>query len=345
MRCSRLIALLVLALSFGSGWLVRAQTDMPGAYDVFLRGTTIYFVDARTGLSAVSEAGGAGHVLTARGVLFAEEGSGGARLALPDGRIEPYQTIPDANADRVVHWIVSRNQRWLVWSVSTREGSSLSSDLFIADTTAGAISSLVLHTSSQQGLGVLPLNVTDDGLHIFYSRRADLFETPLSGGAVREMIQLDVTTTASKALPDMPGCPCPAAISAEGRRFVWLAANPNGGFDVHTWDLSLGRETVIPPPQTSHREASDLLIGADGAQAIYVTSGGRRFSLVLADLERGEQQIVNGALTQALRPIRLESQSVLLVGVAGDGTYKIALTDGALTQVSAFTYLGLLAGN
>jgi hypothetical protein len=329
-----------------------AQSPTSTVYDVFVGresdAVRVYFVDARTGLSTVVPADGSRHTLLAEGVIFQEAATGIVRIATPDGRAAIFAAIQPVLPGVSVEWAVSPHRTRIAWTVTVGGAGAMVSDLYIAQA-SGEDTRLALHTTSTQGLGVLPLMVADDGAHVFYTRRTDLLEARPVPLTVEDVFRLDVATGLSDLLPEAEGCPCPVAFSADGIQFARLEPLAQSGFVLRMWDLPSGLETLIAPPRLGAGAAFDrggaTLILPDGRRALYTAARGTtqpRNALILAEAGRPEQRVITDRLPAFLRPVDYlpGSNAVLLIGSDGEGTYKVSLEDGAIVRVSAYTYLG-----
>jgi hypothetical protein len=343
-----------------SGALAPAQAQ-GGSFDVFVNSAIskgkpgLYFVDARTGLSTVVVTNGTRHTLLEKGVLFQENDTGLIKIAYPDGRIELHSAMQPTGANQTINWVASANHSRIAWSVSQRTGTSLLSDLFVAESSGGD-KKLVLHTSSTRNVDTLPLAVTDDGATVFYSRQDNtqkLYQLfPLPG----DVFSLDVQSGKTTELPAKSPCVCAVGFSPDGRRFGRLEPSTDPkGFGVRLWDLSIQADTPIKAPGIAHTQAGYLSIARDGSLAIYTSARGlppargvppERYALILVDVARHEQRLMTDPLVSNLRPVAFEpdNSAVLVVGVDKDGTYKLSVKDGTLLQVSAYTFLGTISG-
>lgn len=331
------------ALLAGLGWFAPARAALP-IYDVFLgaeRGeTALFFVDARSGLSRVISADGTHHTLLASGVIFEERETGIIRIATPDGRVEAYTLMPATGAEVAVDWVVSPDRMRIAWAHTEQRDGALSSDLYVSDIN-GLEKRLALHTSSTQGIGALPLAVTNDGATLFYTRLSDPFSERPDSLAVETVTRLDVASAQSSRLPDGVDCPCIAGFTPDGRIFARLGRE----FGLEVWNLALpdAGGASLQPPRLRAGQAGYVLLSSDGDRALYtVADSAGRSALVLAEIAQATQRVLASNLRDPLRPVLLESAYAVVVGIDRPGTYKIALGDGTLTQISAYTWLGQL---
>ena len=347
---------------------VSAQTAPTDSYDVFLNRSaasgsdTLYFVSARTGLSTVVTVDSAVNVsdyaLLGGGVVFRDK-TGTANEAYPDGHTAPLDFVGAPPAGGSLRWAVSANHAWIAWVMSHTESGSLLSDLYVAQAD-GSSKQLALHSSSSKALGLRPLAVTNDGSVVSYARQADSATAGSTYPIAPDVYQVTISSGQPTQLPGEPRCPCSAAFSADGRLFFRLESTAHG-FAAHFLDLtgssigsSSGNTDVrLDPPAPiggfSTVQAGDALLSDKGNLAVYsVASGafgakGAQYALILADFTQRQQRLILPPRVDRLHPVALTANTLLLVEADKDGTYKLWLPDGTLTQVSADTYLGTLS--
>jgi hypothetical protein len=345
MRSRRLCTGLALLLLLAAVLPVRAQGA--DVFDVYLgtgkNGISLYFVDARTGLSSVVPADGTRHTLLADGVLFQEKDTGIFKIAYPDGQVGILAAMQPAAPNVVVDWAVSANRQHIVWSVTQRQDSLVYSDLYLGDSKGSK--TLALHTSSTQSVGAMPLALTDDAATIFYTRRADLFAPRPLFLSADNVFRLDVASGQSAPLTVSNTCPCAVAFSQDGRLFGALEPTGQGGFNLHLWDLSINVDWLVNTTQTGQEQAGALAISPESRVAVYTTAhdvgkGRYQYTLVLADLGQREQHVLTSTRSDNLRvaAFLVKDSAVLLVG--NGGSYKLSFNGGTLLQVSSYVFLG-----
>lgn len=366
------IAVLLLGCISASRGSVDAQTSSTDVdvYDVFLNRTatpgndTFYFVSLRTGLSTLVTVDSATNVgddaLLGRGVLFRDQ-NGAASEAYPDGHSTSLDFIGLVPRGGTLQWTVSANHDWIAWVMSRTEAGSLLSDLYVAQAD-GTRKQLALHTSSSKGLGLHLLAIADDGGTIFYSRQTDLTDTGNTYPTASDIYQITIANGQFTTLPGEPRCSCAAAFSSDGHLFFRLEGTAHG-FAAHFIDLAGNitqnsantTEVRIDPPVLGGGlptvQAGDALLSEKGNFAVYSVASGilgsksTQYTLILADAVLRQQRVIVPPRSDQLSPIAFESNgsnALLLVNANNDGTYRLWLPDGALTQLSADTYLGTL---
>jgi hypothetical protein len=287
-------------------------------------------------------------------VLFQESTTGAAQIAYPDGRIEPFAPIPNADTNTLVNWVTTTDGKHVAWTVTQVQDSGLISDLFSASAD-GSDKKLVLHTSSSDGIETLPLAMSDDAATIYYSRQPHDLPPYQLFPVTADVYSVDTATGKPTQLPRTGDCLCAAGVASNGRRIARLEPNDAGGFNVHLWDLSLKTDTVIPAPATDNKQAGFPLISRDGNMVVYTSAHGtppakgvppEQYAIIIADAARHLQQILVAPIKSKLRPVAFKSDNsvIVLVGTDSDGTYKLTLKDGNLQNVSAYTFVGRITG-
>jgi hypothetical protein len=315
-------------------------------YDVFLRGQTVIFADARTALGTTVNANGDWHTLIGGGVLFRAADTQAALVALPNGDVALHPYIPRQTEATITHWVASANGQWLAWAFTTRSERGTVSDLFVVEGLIGE-NTMVLHTTSTLGLGVLPLAISDDGAYVFYTRRTDLFEglPPALELPIEGVFRLHTATLEATALPDSPDCPCVMAFSPDARRALRLATTTDG-MALSLLEVNGGVQQGIAVLR-GYERASYPIFAADGKKALFSlsrSSGRTRFALALADFTTREARLLTESPPEALRAVALTARAdtALLTSLTAAGTFKLILADGTLARVSADSYLGTL---
>ncbi len=342
-RC--LIILVSLCLGPLSSQLASAAPDS-SRYDVFLRGQTLTFVDVRTGLGTPVTTNGDRHTLIGAGVLYRAADTGNALVALPNGDIAVHPYIPRQDDRTVAYWVASANGKWLAWAFTMRTERGTVSDLFVVEGLVGE-NRMALHTTSTRGLGILPLAVSDDGAHVFYTRRTDLFDElpPAPDLPIQSALRLHVESGEAAALPDSPDCPCLMAFSPDARRALRLTAAAQG-IVISLIELNGLIEQTIGTLRGYERPHHPVF-SADGKKALFRlsrSSGRTRSALALADFTAREARLLTEMLPEPLRPLAFTARadSALLLSLSTDSTFKVNLADGTVVRVSAEQYLGTL---
>jgi len=358
MMYNQLKSVLVVVLLYLS-FAVPAKAAPAGIYDVFFgvenRTARLYFVDARTGLTTSLSANGTRHTLTAVGVLYVDA-SGAIHLARPDSKSISLPAFPQITTSRSVDWVVSSDLRVLAWSVTEQREGQVYSDVYTLNlTNTSTAQKLVLHTSSTQGIGILPLAISTDGNTLVYARRDDLFTERPTSLPIGAGFRLNVPSGDTQPLPDGAGCPCITAFSVESRSFARLEVSGQRGsptgYNAHVWNWTTNSEQTVnalPPAQSTIRGSALMVLSQDGRLGAYVaardTTTLRPYTVMLVDLQVGKQRILLANLRDSLRPVGFSTDgtALMLLGVDKSGTYKIPLSGGSIVQVSTYSWLGVL---
>ncbi len=330
---------------------VRTRQTAPGDVDVFVSSPTatskasVYFVDARTGLSTVVVTNGLNPTLLGADVIFIDKDTGKVGIAHRDGTLE---THPFIDSSEVLNWVVSPDRRWIAWAAGRNQAGSLIIDLYAARAD-GVGKGIILHTSSSKGIGVRPLAITNDGATVFYTRQFDDPKAYQPFPQASDVFRLNVSSGESTRLTGEPRCRCAATFGTNGSTFFRLEGTPQG-FIAHFIDLALNTDTRADPSSLNYAQAGYALLSDKGSYAVYSMAKGTQikgtpdqYVLVLVDASQRKQSIILAASPVRLRPLIFGQNSLLLTGVDKDGTYKLSLSDGTLTQISNYTYLGTLS--
>lgn len=322
----------------------------PNIYDVFVSGAvanarpSVYFVNALTGLSTIVITNGINHTLLGNDVIYLDKDTNKVGIAHRDGTAEQH---PFIDASDVLTWAVSQDRRWIAWAAGRNQNGSLITDLYAARDD-GTGKQIILHTSSSKGIGVRPLAITNDGATVFYTRQYDDPKAYQPFPQASDVFRLNVNTGESAHLAGEPRCRCAASFGSDGQVFFRLE-NTLQGFAAHFIDLTLNADTRADPPAVSYPQAGYALLSDKGNYAVYsmakagaTKSVPDQYVLILADASQHKQTVILNASQNRLRPIVFGQNSLILVGVDKDGTYKLSLPDGTLTQVSNYNYLGTL---
>lgn len=333
----------------GKGGIRPAAAQASPRYEVYLSriasGASLYFLDVRTGLSTVVPANGEGHTPLRDGVLF--RAVEGVKIAYPDGRVGLLSAIPPSSSAETVQLVTASNGAWMAWSVTARRGLNTVSEVFMADA-RGENQRSILFASSPEGVGIIPLALSDGGESLVYARVSDptaaLPLLPTYGTAFR----LDTASGQSTTLPEAAECPCAVGVSADGRWFGRLVPTSEG-IELRLWDVISGAAAVVPSGGRGDR-AGNLLLTMAAGKALYLSgralaNGRIEYTLMLADLGTQSARPLSNEFRGIIRPLTLsaDGESAILVGVERDGTFKVTLSDGAVTTVSEAVYLGTVS--
>lgn len=335
------------------------------SWDVFIRRnaelpalTDMIFIDLLSGGQSVVSAAGERFTLSAGGLLFFDPEERQVKIAKADGIIRDHPFIKAGAAAHSVDWAVSGDGGQIVWTVSRMtEDGKLITATWLADAAGAEIRELLVY-GPRAGIQLLPIAIIETNGEIFmeahalgsggqspYRRRTGLFSLTIRDDELE-----------TRALPGDGACLC--AVGFGANLMLRLAPNPDlSGLYVEIFDLDGGDPRVIPPlSRGDYNEAGNILLSADGKQAVYALSQIRETSterdairtvLAHVDIENGRQRIASSPMPDLVRPLRFtdDNRAVLVTLEHSDATLKIDLEEGGLVEVAEAIYLGQLGDN
>ncbi len=330
------------------------------SWDVFIKRnaenpsqTDVIFIDLLSGDQSALSASGERFTLTNSGVIFLDILERQVKLAKADGIVRDHPFINVNSETQRVDWAVSDDKDRIVWTVSRRvEDGQLITATWLADVAGTEIRELLVY-GPRDGIQLLPLGFGADHDDVFmeayaqgseglspYPRRTGLFALALSEDEL-----------ATRALPGDQTCYCAVGFGAN----LMLRLAPNrelNGLDVEIYNLDGGERQVIPAlSRGNYSEGGNILISADGKQALYALSQLRepgaeqdelRTVLVHVDIENGRQRIASSPISGPIRPLSFgeENRTALVLMGQIDVTWKIDLEADRLVEVADAVYLG-----
>ena len=353
-----ILALLLAVPAFGQD---SAQPELQlHSWDVFTRDNTenpaltdVIFIDLLSGEESTFSASGERFTLAGKGVLFFDIAERQVKLGKADGVIRDHPFINLRDESHRVDWAVSDDKEWIVWSISRQvEDGQLITATWLADAAGADVRELLVY-GPRAGIQLRPISFGADPSEIFmevmalggddsgiYARRTGLFALELADDEL-----------APRALPGDQTCFC--AIGFGANLMLRLAPNrASSGLDVEIYDLDSGEKQTIPAlSRGNYSEGGNILISADGKQAVYALSqvrelagerGEIRSVLVHVDIENGRQRIASSPIAGLIRPLGFsEHNRAALVAAEQSGeTIKVELEDGRLVTVADAIFLG-----
>ena len=331
-------------------------------WDVFTRRkaenpaqTDLIFINLLSGERTTIGAVGQQFALTNNGVIYLDRQAGQVKLAKADGIIRDHPFIHVTTDLRRVDWVVSADGEQIVWTISqTVNGGQLVTATWLADIAGAEIRELLVY-GPRDGIHLLPIAFGDDGSEIYMEAHADgsegLSPYSLRTGLFALVVTADELHT--RALPGDPNCLC--AVGFGANRMLRLAPNSDaGGLDVEVYPLDGGDLQIIPAlSRGNYRDGGNILLSADGTQAIYALSQVRdsaaeideiRTLLIHVDISNGRQRIASSPITDLARPLAFtdENRALLFSTQQSNLTYKLDLENGRHTKVADAVYLGQL---
>ena len=317
--------------------------------------SNLIFINLLSGEQTALSAAGERFTLTSNGVIYFDRQARQVKLAKADGIIRDHPFIKATDETHRVDWIVSQDGEQIVWTIShIVEDGQLITATWLADAPGTEIRELLVY-GPRDGIRLLPIAFGDDQSEIYmevhtdgsdglssYTRRTGLFALVISEN---ELL--------THALPGDQTCFCAVGFGAD--RMLRLAPNREaGGLDVEVYPLASGDRQIIPAlSRGNYREGGNILLNADGTQAIYALSQIResaaeqariRTVLVHVDISNGRQRIASSPITGMARPLGFtdEDRAVLFTAGPNDVTFKLDLEGGALVVAADAVYLGQL---
>ncbi len=328
-------------------WVSPANAGAPPVYDVFVNslmsGTRsgVFFVDARTGLSTIAPTNGYNHTILGNAVIFRDKLTGEVGLATPDGTVTPH---PFITSNDYLTWVISQNRAWVVWIDAKLQAGSLITNMLIARAD-GTNKLIALKISSSKGLTVHPVAVSNDGGTILYARETDDPKAYRVYPSYTDLYRLTVASGTSEHIPGEPRCACAANSTPDGRVIFRVDGNEDG-YGAHFIEPTRPSDILIPAFANKFTQSGDVLLTERGDLAVYVLARGtanrEAYTVVVVDAVSKTQRVLLDSSPNRLRPIAFEKDAVIFSGWEKDGTYKLPLAGGTLTQISAYSYLGTL---
>lgn len=331
-------------------------------WDVFTRRnaenpaqTDLVFINLLSGERTAIGAQGQQFTLTSNGIIYFDPQADQIKLAKADGIIRDHPFIHATSDMHRVDWIVSEDGEQIVWTISqiVSDGQLITAT-WLADIAGAEIRELLVY-GPRDGIHLLPVAFGDGGNEIYmeahvdgsdglspYSRRTGLFALVLTADELH-----------TRALPGDQNCLC--AVGFGANRMLRLAPNlDSGGLEVEVYPLDGGDLQVIPAlSRGDYRHGGDILLSADGTQALYALSQARdsaaetdeiRMLLIHVDISNGQQRIASSPIPDLARPLAFtdEERAVLFTTQHSNQTYKLDLENGHQAAVADAVYLGQL---
>jgi len=284
-------------------------------------------------------------------LLYFDDINGAVMTASPDGTVQPHPFIQLGDARRV-DWIVSPDQRLIAWTLTYSEEGGLRTETFVA-TPGGTEQRLVLADGVRSdGVRALPVAFSADNSSVIMDAHPDIIGDLAPYTQYARLFRVDLTTSEIELLPDdnFP-CFCGAGVRAGVLLRLSVTADLSG-FELLVFDLDADTQRTIEAyPLPNYTQAGDILISPDGLRAVYALSQIENFGtseqrigtiFMLVNLETMTQEPLTERITTYVHPQRWTEDltAVIFTSPLRDGTWKVNLADGVLTNVSGATWLG-----
>jgi hypothetical protein len=350
---------LLLAITCPVGAPARAQDTVIRQIDVFVdqpagsSTSTIYFLDALSGLSTVVNVENGQHfTLVGDYVLYEKTHTGAIMTANRDGILSPHPFIQHTIDTEAIWWVTSPDRAAIAW---VRVSAAGLSEAYIAWADGRDLRQLPIATP-RPPLTLYPIALNTSRTQFFYDSAHPATDTPYP--AFEHIMMYDISNELFDTPPGEPNCLCGAAISSDGRILARLettqiAPEERGPFALRIWDLPTNASFFIPPPDVDYRFAGDLVLNDFGTFAVYSAAAGvgaeaniveEAYVLMMVDVVAQQQRVLAGPGPVRYRPVSFidEDSALLLTSAAESATYKLDLASGDLLQVSDRIYLGTI---
>lgn len=358
-----LIATLVfiLVISLSAQDIAQPQTQLQ-SWDVFTRRsaespllTDLIFVNLLTGEQTAISARGERFSLTHSGVIYFDLDDKQVKLAKADGVIREHPFINAARNTHSVDWIISSDKRRLAWSIVRKsEDDQRITAIWLTDAAGAEVRELLVY-GPREGLQLRPVAFGADYARLFVEVYADGSESPSPYQRRAGLFALSIgeNEAAAHILPGDQTCFCPVGFGA-GSMLRLAPSRALAGLDVEIFNLETGVSQLVPAlSRGNYRDAGNILVSADGKQAVYALSQVRNFAsdheeirtvVAQVDLENGLQRIASRPIADLVRPVHFteNDRAVIVTLEGGDRTLKVDLQDGRMIDLAEATYLGRL---
>ncbi len=313
---------------------------------------TLLFVDILTGETISVETQGERYTPLNNSVIYFDVVENQVKITDPERTPQnhPFITLP-ADAQRI-DWVVSKDYKWVAWTVTWVQDTILTTTTFLADSTGSNIDE-VLVDGPRENVRAMPIAFSDDNSVLYMDTHPDGISQFAPYTQYAGLFSLDLITGEIAALPGEPACFCGAGFGSG--MLLRLSLNSNlDGFDVNVYSVDGGEpRTISAITRRNYTQAGDVLVSDDGNYAVYALSqvGGFgtveqivRTVFILVDLLTLEQEIINNPITTFVHPVAWTEDNTALLFTSNqqNGTWKINLDDGRLVKVANATYIGRL---
>lgn len=318
--------------------------------DIDVSGTDrLHFVDLQFGDTTSIDVDGERYTPVNDYVLFFDRAARAVMKAHPDGTVTPHPFIA-LGAARRVDWIISADQRLIAWTLTYSDANGLTTITSLASPT-GTNQDLVLSDGPRtDGARALPVAFTVDNSALVFDSQPDGIGDLAPYQQYANLFELSLVNGTITPMAGEPSCFCAAALRA-GQLLRLAITDTLTGFDVQYYNLTTDTMQTIPAPQTiNYTQGGNILISPDGTQAVYVLSqvsineGTVNSVLMLVDLVSMTQMQLGETLTSYVRPVKWTEDNTAILYTVPDrnGTWKVTAIDGMTTQISRFSYIGVI---
>ncbi len=291
--------------------------------------------------------------LLPNGAMLRNPGDGALLLATPDGRLAPHPFIPQTPTELVtVEWVLSPDGQSIAWAEIFPAPDAWISNVYVADARGFEITQLPAPPLSdvEPFLRARPVAVSDDRSRVYLDLAAPVAR-PAPGEyftPYRDVYVYEADAGAYQQISGEPGCACAVGINPNTGGIL---RETRQGEDVALRWLgtqAVGLGEIIAPLGLNARQAGDFLLPTNSTRAFYTqwlgvdADGAPQYALAGVDMVARMQQALLAPSAQRLTPLALldDGATLVLAGYDADGTYKLDLASGEMTQVSNAIWLG-----
>ena len=334
-------------------------------WDVFARRnaenpaqTDLIFLDLLSGDRSTVRARGEQFTLTSSGVIYFDQAESQVKLVKADGIIRDHPFINATSDTHRVDWVLSEDGDQIVWTISQIvDDGQLITATWLTDIAGVEIRELLVY-GPRDGIQLRPIGFGDGQREIYMEAHADDSEglSPYTRRTGLFALVLAADELNTRALPGDQSCLC--AVGFGANLMLRLAPNlDSGGLDVEIYALDGGdRQVIAALSRGNYRAGGNIIVSADGKQAIYALSQIRnsgeaqdeiRTVLVHVDVSSGRQRIASSPIFDLARPLGFtdEDRAVLFTTRNDEVTFKLDLEDGRQFRVADAVYLGRMSDN
>ena len=345
--CSLLLSASVSVNAQGS-WEVYAE------YDINRQGhDRIVFLETSSGETNEIIVNGTQYTIVGNEVLYFDVGAHRPRVLNPEvtsAYAHPFIAF-GGNHDSI-SWVLSADHRTIAWSVSERQGSQITSHVFVSGQNREGLRQVWMEQKTD--LRVEPVGFDTAVGQLILSYQPEPLASSYPYQAYGGVFLLDLTSGATLALDNGNECFCGADV-VNNTLLRLRVTDTVDGFDAVLQTLGNPNTTTIAGlHQNNYTVGGSLLLSSDLEQAVFVQSqindlgSTSEFSeslLVAVDLEQNIQRILNqDPITRMIEPIAWSEDhtAVLFSSPNLNGTWKINLQDGSFLKIADLTYIGTL---
>lgn len=317
-------------------------------HDIEVDGTDrLHFVDLLLGNVTTLDVNGERYTPINDTILFFDRTNRAVMTAYPDERLVPHPFV-SLGAARRVDWVVSADERQIVWTLTYDDASGLTTISTVASS-IGTNQNLILSDGPRtDGARALPVAFTQDNSAIMFDSQPDGIGDLAPYQQYANLFQLSLVTGEITPMPGEPSCFCAAALWAGQLLRLDVTASFNG-FDIQRFDLRVDTINTIPAAG-NYTQGGNILISPDGTRAAYALSqlntdnSAVSSVLMYVDLVTMTQTQLSTPLTAYLTPIQWteDNTSILFTIPDRDGTWKVNRNSQAPVQVSTLSYVGVI---